>query len=297
MSKKGKYYILLYVSVILVLTVLSRSKGGDISFDEVVDLATIFAVDQSEYISKFENEFEVINGGGILLSDVSSIQDLLNQSDIVAVVTPISRVQYDLMVETRVSIETILKGNYEKKDAYIFELFQGSNVIDESEEEIKYKLTSDYGFLNMQNENKYLVFLKEEKGYQKRNRFSLVSALYGVYPVNQELIIDIYKDTDEMQTLFLNLAQIKKTHLVSFEFSEAKFGEFYQEIYNERYHLENELKTDVIDESEYEHQNQELNKKIESIKKAQHHVDQYTKLYFEIFEQYELEHDVRINYK
>ena len=115
---------------------------------------------------------------GIYEDDIESLEELYAASDVVAIVTPVSSRQDSQIVKTKVKIEKIIQGNVNENitifEQYFYDEFGRLNI--------------DAGCTLPMNQNeKYLLFLKMNDDYPSGDVYRLTSLYYGKYPVSNEL--------------------------------------------------------------------------------------------------------------
>lgn len=115
---------------------------------------------------------------GIYEDDIESLEELYAASDVVAIVTPVSSRQDSQNVKTKVKIEKVLQGNV-NENITIFEQYFYDDFG---------RLIIDAGCTLPMNQNeKYLLFLKMNDDYPSGDVYRLTSLYYGKYPVSNEL--------------------------------------------------------------------------------------------------------------
>ena len=196
----------------------------------VVAIVLCFFVQNSIKPSSIENEFKkselffntsipsgLVNLEGILetdraqyINEISDIQDLLNESDLVINGSLVRRKQEGKTVNSTVRVNQIISGSCSKNVVQVFEPY----YIRESESQIM--LNSSY--LPMEYGESYIIFLKKSDLYKNENQFNLVSEFYGKYPKKSELNerkvnnnSDYrYEDFKGVDLLLVDTMQIKK---------------------------------------------------------------------------------------
>lgn len=177
---KYKITILLASIVITIGIALWKNSNMDaVDFDTVYD--SVETISYGVPLNIFsENELATMHYD----RDSSTLDELYDKADVVAIIKPVSRKQEVSIVNTKARIEKTLKSDLKKGDEiFVFEQFH-LQYLNESDR-FYADLLADAGYIPMNMEKEYLVFLKKSEGYQ-HNQFGYVSLLYNKFPIITE---------------------------------------------------------------------------------------------------------------
>lgn len=272
--KKNRTLLILVLSCLIILFAYSNRYREEKSFDEIVKESYAFEIDLMNHLSNFK-DIDL----NISLSENShekSVNTLYTESDLVVIASPLTRIQYGDLVETKVEIKKVLNGKTNLNSIYVFEKYFVYNQSKELNQE-NYIVTSFSGQQIMEDNKEYILFLTQEKGYKNGDRYSIVTDYYGMYPlIDQFNELLIYGES----TNTLNIIDFKKFANISHYFYILRDDNILQlnEIINQQI-LEHTLRKGEVPEYFY---NEEM-KRLENLKLSISIVSSYQKTYVELY--------------
>ena len=198
MSKVIKIVVILAIIAVTVILGKSNVSSSGVQTDEMFLTAKSLNISQNNDSFAPKASFSKGSNASSMYDDrITSALDLINTSNQIYEITLINRIQYGVMVETKVKITKVLKDtrNLHKigDDIYIFERCYSNG---------KTHIITDSPLLPLKLNQKYLVFLNEIQTYVNHDRFNLSTLNYSIIPVKQNLSVISVSDEKYEELLF-----------------------------------------------------------------------------------------------
>lgn len=274
-------FILVWL-IIITLSILNQKNQAISSIDAIVNNNEKRILSQSDFISRFvDNNVSLANGGAYFLNRVNTVEDLEENSDLIATVIPISRVQYGDVIETKCEVVEVHQGLFTKRYLYVFELYTAAIYINPQTQSKTNTILNVNGIHEMQNTQEYIVFLRNIEGYKNSDRYNLTSSLFGYFRIDNVLnvllledreaehISDVFEIDDESsRTIDIITFEFTKETIHSLEYQvidsltnlELKKDQYSIEDYTSNYNALKDEKIRVFEASNYLDKYNELNK-------------------------------------